>query len=95
MEESPLKPELEVCDSVTSPPSRNAIFVFPAMAMTALTLEGKIIYKRFPAVNKDTLAVWARAMSRPSAQTLQPAPLHSNTVPLLGAPTCTGSEDQR
>lgn len=55
MEESPLKPELEVCDSVTFPPSRNAIFVFPAMAMTALTLEGKIIYKRFPAVNKDTL----------------------------------------
>ena len=55
MEESPLKPELEVCDSVTFPPSRNAIFVFPAMAMTALALEGKIIYTRFPAVNKDTL----------------------------------------
>lgn len=43
--------EAEVCDSVTSPLSRNAIIISSAVAMTALSLGDKIIYETFPVVN--------------------------------------------
>jgi hypothetical protein len=40
-------------------------------------------------------SVWARALSRPWAQTLEPAPQHPETAPLPGALTCPESEDPR
>jgi hypothetical protein len=39
--------------------------------------------------------VWACALHRPWAQTLQPVPQHPEAAPLLGALTSPGSEDPR
>ena len=40
-------------------------------------------------------SVWARALSRPWAQTPKPAPQHPVAALLPGAPTHPGSEDHR
>jgi hypothetical protein len=40
-------------------------------------------------------SVWAGALSRPWAQTLQPAPQHPKAAPFPGTLTCLGSKDHR